>query len=501
VARQQVKFLLLAGLLVVVLYAVADLLPYHVRQAAFLAIPLLLVGAVALAVLRYRLYDIDLVIRRTAVFVGVTGLVFAAYLAVAAAFGSDPSERAALVAAVVVAVIAEPVRVRLQRAITRVLFGSRDEPLAALAVLRDRLRAATTEAELGAAVVEVVPRLLRTRAVALSLLSDGDRHELARTGELGGGAVEFPLVHQSELLGVLTVGLREPDVPFGRADTVLLTELGHQVAAAAHAVRLRADLRAAAERVVRAAAAERERLRRELHDRLGPLLLGTGLAVAALRRGGGDDEPAAGRLAEVADQLREASAEVRRIVDRLQPSALLERGLREAVGDHLARLAQLPGVPAMTLSGGPVDPVPAPLREAAYFLVLEAVTNVLRHAEASAVLVAIERCGRSLAVTVTDDGSGLTEPYVAGVGIGSMRRRALELGGSFALGPSPGGGTVVAATFPLEEISWDVPSGSSSPTTIPSSGSACAACSTPSPGSMSSGRPPTETRPSPLPSS
>ncbi|MGY1603292.1 histidine kinase [Geodermatophilus sp. SYSU D00815] len=503
VARQQLKYLLLAGLVSLLLYAVVDLLPPHAAQVALLAVPVLLVGSVALAVLRYRLYDVDLVIRRAAVFTGVTVLVFAAYLGVAAAFGADPSERAALVAAVVVAAVAEPVRLRLQRAITRLLLGRRDEPLAALAVLRERLRAATDEAELGAAVVDVVPRLLRTRSVALTLLTDGDRKELARTGEPGADAVEFSLVHQSELLGALTVGLRDPGVPFGRADLVLLTELGHQVAAAAHAVRLRAELRAAADRVSRAAAAERERLRRELHDRLGPLLLGTGLAVDALRRGA-DGDPAAAGLAEVAGQLRDASAEVRRIVDRLQPVALLERGLVEAVRDHLARLAQLPGGPAVELAASDVDPLPVPVQEAAYFLVLEAVTNVLRHAGASRVVVAVERGSRSLGVTVTDDGAGLTEPYVAGIGIGSMRRRVLELGGVFALGPAPGGGTAVAATFPLEEAPWrnpPVPSASSSPTTTPSSGSACGGSSTPFPASRSSARRPTPARPSPQPAS
>jgi two-component system NarL family sensor kinase len=344
-----------------------------------------------------------------------------------------------------------------------------------------------------------VPRLLRTRSVALSLLSDGQAQELARTGAPGADAVQFPLVHQSELLGTLTVGLREPGVPFGRADTVLLTELGHQVAAAAHAVRLRADLRAAADRVLRAAAAERERLRRELHDRLGPLLVGTGLTVDALRRGTPDDELGRG-LAEVAGQLREASGEVRRIVDELQPATLLELGLTEAVRDHLDRLARLPGVPRCELVGA-AGPLPPEVQEAAYFLLLEAVTNVLRHASAARVTVRVERDAERLDVAVTDDGVGLAEPYVAGVGIGSMRRRALELGGSFAVGPAPGGGTLVSATFPLQEASWATPPGpsaSSSPTTTPSSGSACAASSTPSPASTSSVRPPTVRQPSPL---
>ncbi|WP_448616547.1 sensor histidine kinase [Modestobacter sp. URMC 112] len=501
VARQQLKYLLLAGLLVLLLYTVADLLPYHAEQAAYLAVPLLLVGAVAGAVLRYRLYDVDVVIRRTVVFAGVTGLVFLTYVGVAAALGATASERAALTASVVVAAVAEPARRRIQRATTGLLFGRRDEPLAALGLLRDRMRDATDETQLAAAVTDVVPRLLRTRTVALRLLRDGETREVARVGPAGADTAEFPLVHQSELLGTLLVGLRQPGVPFGRADTVLLDEIAHQVAAAAHAVRLRAELRAAADRAHRAAEAERERLRRELHDRLGPLLVGTGLTVDGLRRSA-PGEDLAGLLEEVAAQLRSASGEVRRIVDRLQPAALLELGLVEAVRDHLDRLAALPGVPSSELVVRGVGPLPAAVQEAAYALVLEAVTNTLRHADATALTVRIQQDGPVLEVAVTDDGRGLARPYVAGVGIGSMRRRAVELGGSCTLAPAPGGGTHVHATFPLE-VPWTTPpprSGSWSPTTTPSSGWACDGSSTPSRESTSWARPRTPRRSSPRPS-
>jgi two-component system, NarL family, sensor kinase len=502
IARQQVKYLLLAALAVLLIYTVADLLPMALRQVAFLLVPLSLLGAVALAVLRYRLYDVDVVIRRTAVFTGLTIVVFLTYLGVGAALGTDPSERAALVAALVVAAVAEPARRRLQRTITRLLFGRRDEPLAAMAALRDRLRDATDEASLGAAVSEVVPRLVRTRRVALEVLVDGEERTVTPGPAPDGEALRLPLVHQSELLGTLVVGLREPGVPFGRADRVLLDELAHQVAAAAHAVRLTAELRTAAEQVVRAAAEERERLRRDLHDRLGPLLVGTGLTVDALRHGH-DGRASDGGLAEVSAQLRSASAEVRRIVDRLQPAALEELGLVEAVRDHLGRLAALPGVPAFVLEAEDGGPLPPAAQEAGYFLLLEAVTNVLRHARARAATVRIGRHDGILQLEVVDDGVGLAEPYVAGVGIGSMRRRALQLGGGVVVGPGPDRGTRVTATIPLEEARWASParSASSSPTTTPSSGSGCDGSSTPSPGSRSSARPPTPREPSPQPAS
>ena len=516
-ARAQLEYLLLAGILVVLLYASGDVLPYHAQQAAFLAVPLLLIAGVVLAVLRHRLYDVEPVLRRTAVFAGLTALVSATYLAVAAAVGESPSERAALAAAVVVAAVAEPARRRLQRGLTRLLYGRRDEPLAALAELRARLERASDAGDVADVVADVVPRLLRSRGLRLELLDDGQPQEVARAGRPGEDGVAFPLVHQGELLGTLTVGPRDPGGRFGPADTALLTELAHQVAGAAHAVRLRAELRTAADRVLRAAEQERSRLRQDLHDRLGPLLVGTGLALDGLRRGAGDAQSAAA-LDEVAIQVRAASAEVRRIVDRLGPVRLVDLGLPAALAEHLDRLARLPGVPRTGLVVRGLTPLPPVVEEAAYFVVLEAVTNAVRHAGARRVDVALAVDDGVLQVEVSDDGVGLAEPYVAGVGMGSMLRRALQLGGTFAVGPAPGGGTRVAAALPVhqqdhgppadparpstpEDPCPTPPSVSSSPTTTPSSGSGCSDSSTPSPGSRSWGRRPTPTPPSPEPAS
>lgn len=491
--RQQHKVLLLAFAVVVLIELVHGWLPYHVAQAAFLCVPLLPVAAIAVAVLRYRLYDVDVAIRRTAVYVGVTGLIFLTYLAAAAAVGTAVSREAALVAAVLVAGVAEPVRRRIQRGVTRMLFGRRDEPLAALAALRDRVRAATDGPALGAAVADAVPALVRSPYVAMDLFDDGVAREVASTGPHRAATVDFPLVHQAELLGTLRVSPRAAGEPYSRADTALLTEISHQIAAAAHTVRLREDLRVAYGRVVRAATLERERLRRDLHDRLGPLLVGTGLAVEGLRRGVRAPDLEAD-LTQIAGQLRSASAEVRRIVDALEPASLLELGLVETLREHLDRLADLPGVTTFHLRAGPVGPLPPAVQEAAYVLLLEAVTNVLRHADAATATVGVERTGTVLSVEVVDDGHGLARPYVAGVGIGSMRRRALELGGTFTLGPAPGSGTRLYATFALQEEPWRE-SGSSSPTTTTSSGSGCASSSTPSTASTSSARRPTPTRP------
>jgi signal transduction histidine kinase len=267
-------------------------------------------------------------------------------------------------------------------------------------------------------------------------------------------------------------------------------------------VRLREELRAAADQTARAAGLERERLRRDLHDRLGPLLVGTGLSVEGLRRSTTADDIVSG-LGEIAGQLRSASGEVRRLVDRLAPAPVLDLGLAEAVREHLLRLDGAVGGIAFDLRADELGDLPPGVPEAAYAVVLEAVNNVVRHAGARRAEVRIERSSRSLDVEVVDDGTGLPRPWTAGVGIASMRRRALELGGTFALAAGDHGGTRLRATFPVEEESWMDPgrSASSSPTTTPSSGSGCADCSRLSQGSTSSARPPTPRQPSPQPAS
>ena len=344
------KFLLLATGAVGGIYLVHDLLPHHVAQAAFFSIPLLFVAAIALAVLRHRLYDVDLVIRRSTVFVLVTALVFGIYVAVAAAIGASAPQPAVLGASVIVAAVAEPARQRIQRAVTRLLFGRRDDPLQALASLRDRMRSAVDGVRLGQAVVDVLPQLVRSPYVTVELLHDGVAREVAQSSTPAAEAVEFPLIHQGELLGTLHVGRRAPGEAYGRADIALLVELSHQIAAAAYEVRLHGDLRTAHDRAVRAAGLERERLRRDLHDRLAPMLIGTGLAVHGLRRQVTDDAATGPELEQIARQLRDASAEVRRIVDGLQPATLMELGLVETIRDHLDRLAGIPDVPTFNLT-------------------------------------------------------------------------------------------------------------------------------------------------------
>ncbi|MET8908986.1 ATP-binding protein [Micromonospora sp. NPDC004551] len=450
--RQQLKFLWYGVALVLTIELVGGLMPRPVAQVGYFLIPVLLVGAIALSVRRYRLYDIDPFIRRTVVLAALTALIFAVYLGVVSVLGTavGPAPGLALIASAVVAATADPVRRRVQRAVTRWLFGQREEPLEALAALRGQLRAVADPAELPGTTATVVARALRAPYVSVRLLADGVGEEVARVGTpLGEPSVEVPLEWRGELVGTLTVGPRVPGEPYARADLALLTELAHGIGSALHAVRLATELRVVQERAVHARADERRRLRHDLHDGLGPLLSGIGLALDGVRRDAGVDARLAADLQVISGQVRSAATAVRRIIDAMQPAAVADLGLVRAVAEHLDRCAALAGAPSFRYvhrSVADADLAPA-VAEAAYLVVLEAVANVLRHARAATCTVSLTG-GGGLGVRVDDDGCGIGERYVAGVGTGSMRRRVRELGGRFELGSRPGGGTRVAAVFP-----------------------------------------------------
>ncbi|MFE9958064.1 sensor histidine kinase [Micromonospora sp. NPDC005299] len=451
--RQQLKFLWYALGMVVTIELVGGLMPRPLAQVGYFLIPVLLVGAIALSVRRYRLYDIDPFIRRTVVLAALTALIFGVYLAVVSALGTavGPAPGLALIASAVVAATADPVRRRVQRAATRWLFGQREEPLEALAALREQLRAVADPSELPATTASVVARALRAPYVSVRLLADGAHEEVARVGVPSGEpSVEVPLEWRGELVGTLIVGPRVPGEAYSRADLALLAELAHGIGSALHAVRLANELRVAQQRAVHARADERRRLRHDLHDGLGPLLSGIGLALDGVRRAATVDDRLAADLRLISGQVRSAATAVRHIIDAMQPAAVADLGLVEALAEHLDRCAALPAAPSIRYvhRGVSSADLPPAVAEAAYLVVLEAVANVLRHAAAGTCTVTLTG-GDRLSVRVDDDGVGIGDRYVAGVGTGSMRRRVRELGGQFELGPRPGGGTRVRAVLPV----------------------------------------------------
>jgi signal transduction histidine kinase len=261
---------------------------------------------------------------------------------------------------------------------------------------------------------------------------------------------DVPLVHQRVEVGVL----RLTGVHRGPSVGAVLDALAHQLAPVVRALELSRELQTSRERLVLSREEERRRLRRELHDGLGPALAGLTLRVDTARNTVGSDPAVDRALMGLRDDVQEAVADVRRIVEDLRPAALDDLGLVGAI-DALARRMGAGPLRVAVETDGLLPPLPAATEVAAYRIAQEAVTNAVRHAGPTAVGVRVRvgtEEGRSLTLVVEDDGCGRgTAPNLpgGGNGLGTMREWAEELGGALAVGLRSGGGTVVRASLPL----------------------------------------------------
>lgn len=450
VERQQLKLLALVAAIAAVVFPLAFLLwsvaPWVVYlQTIVLA---LLPVAAGVAILRYRLWDIDVLINRALVYGALAVLMGVVYAAVIGAFATllnaETGLWPSLAAAGVAVALVQPARAWLQRRVNRVLYGDRDEPYAALSRLGRRLEETPTPEDALGVIVETVAQALRLPAVAIELEHGGTFAPAASVGDPARGAGEtLPLVHRGELVGRLVVHPRAGGEELGQRDLRLLGDLARQAGAAVHAVRLTAELRRSREHTVAAREEERRRLRRDLHDGLGPTLAGIVLKLDGVRSlVSSDPVMAEEQLLELRANAQDAIAEIRRLVYELRPPALDELGLvgslRERAATLGARIEAPDRLPAL----------PAAVEVAAYRIALEGMTNAARHAQASECVVRLS-LGGALEVEVSDDGCGIAPGTRPGIGLVSMRERASELGGTLDVGPAGRQGTRIRARLPL----------------------------------------------------
>jgi signal transduction histidine kinase len=259
-----------------------------------------------------------------------------------------------------------------------------------------------------------------------------------------------PLVHQQQEVGRLVIEGRDRRAVDSR-DIRLLEELARPAGAAVSAAALADALSESRTRLVQAREEERRRLRRDLHDGVGPTLAGValGLDLVAARI---DDDPATARamLAELKGETAAAVDDVRRLVTDLRPPALDELGLVRALRQQTDRLAlRSPGLDIRVDSDPALPQLSAATEVAAYRIAVEAVTNSVRHAGAQICHVQVAADG-ALRLEVVDDGSGIDEGTPPGVGLAAMRERAAEVGGSCTVAPADGRGTRVLAVLPLD---------------------------------------------------
>jgi signal transduction histidine kinase len=451
------------------------------------AIPLLIVAVIlpatiGFAVLKYRLYDIDIVINRTVVYGALAAMIALVYVALVVGIGSIVGRGTganfilSLVATAVVALAFQPARERLQRAANRLVYGKRATPYEVLSDFSDRLADAYATEELlprmarvlgegtGAERAEVWLRVDHDlRRVAVWPDAASDAPPVAVTGQLlpaldAGRAVAVR--HQAQLLGALTTSKRPGDV-LTPIEEKLLTDLANQAGLLLRNIGLTQallekvdELRASRQRLVTAQDEERRRLERNLHDgaqqHLVSLRVNMGLAKRFART---DPDKTTNLLTSLEGALDEALETLRDLARGIYPPLLADKGLAAALTAQ-ARKATLP----VQVDADGIGRYPQEVEAAVYFCCLEALQNVQKYANASKVAVRLGAEHDALRFSVSDDGAGFDPKARAlGAGLQNMADRLDALGGSLTVNAAPGKGTIVSGSIPANSAAIKYP--------------------------------------------
>jgi signal transduction histidine kinase len=468
VARQQLKWFLAAVGVQAALWVVSFAVSAITRLAPYLnpyfdvLIPLsllLLPIAIGVAILRHRLYDIDLVISRGLAYAGLAAFSTLAYLLVVVAVGlavgtgGRPNLALTIVAVAIVGLLVHPVLVRLQRLANRIVYGAQADPYTILAELSRTPSAGDVDRAL-AQIAEAVAMGMSSRQARVRLLLPGGH---ARTATWPPGSAESFGQSFAVAYGGMTVGEIEAD---GSGDQRLTEALTGQAGHALHTLRLSAELddrmaqleaqaeelAASRTRLVQAQETERRRLERDLHDGIQQELVVL-IAKARLARNQVSRDPAlaAETLAELQGSAQHALADLRSLARGIHPAVLSSRGLVEAVDAMAARMplgVRVDADPAVREVRYPPE-----IEGAAYFVVAEGLANVLKHSEATEATVTVSANGSWLHVVVADDGHGFDPGAVHESGLRGLRDRLEALGGHIEV-DSGRSGTRIQASLP-----------------------------------------------------
>jgi len=431
-----------------------------------LTITFVVPAAIAVAIFKYRLFDIDLVIRRAILFGGLATFITLAYVGIVFGLGSLIGAGAglnpilALLATAIVAVAFQPVREGMSRLANRLVYGDRRTPY-------DVLARFAGQAAVAYSTVEVLPRLARLlreatgaeRAEVWLRVGAELRHEAAdpvkvpipvisvrdeRLPRLPDTDHSVPVRDGQTLLGALAITKRRGD-RVTPVETKLLDDLASQTALVLRNLRLVEELRSSRERIVRAQDEERRRVERNLHDGAQQRLVALSLALGRARAAGdGSSSNPDDVLAAADGELRTALGELRELAQGIHPTILVTGGLEPALRS-LADRSPVPVEMDVSLPGRPPEPAEA----AAYYIVSEALTNVAKHAHASSARVSVTAKESWLLIEVSDNGIGGAEPAPGG-GLQGLEDRTAAIGGRISIKSPVGAGTRLLAEIPCD---------------------------------------------------
>lgn len=332
--------------------------------------------------------------------------------------------------------------------INDLVYAQHDNPYLLIANVNHLLQAMTTPQSTLPILAEMIASVLHLPYVAIETThSDQLLHYAFGQASPSTTVIRVPIIYLNKPIGTLRAAARSASQSLSASDVVLLNDVAQQVGIAVRAAQLTADLQGTRERLVIAREEERRRIRNDLHDGLAPTLASLQLqlgAVCKLMRSNPDQ--AETMASELSEDLRTATAEIRQLVYQLRPPMLDELGL---VGAIKAFSFHDSPVSVDVHAPQPLPHISAAVEVAVYRIVREAIHNVGKHADATTCVVCIDLADGCLHLSVTDNGTDAPERFAGGVGVSSMKERAAELGGSFAIHAASAGGTQVVAQFPI----------------------------------------------------
>ncbi|MEJ2487571.1 MAG: sensor histidine kinase, partial [Anaerolineales bacterium] len=365
-----------------------------------------------------------------------------------------------------IALIFNPLRERLQRVVNRLIYGERNDPVSVITKLDKQLEESVSPNDALLLIVETIAQTLKMPYVAIEFGVGELANVIASYGKPSEDTNRFPIIYQTHNIGCLVVAPRSQGESFSDEDILLLENIARQAGTAAQAAKLTADLQRSRQRLVTAREEERRRLRRDLHDGIGPTMAGQTLKLdAAIDLILGDTESgqeqnlgeAVNLLTDLKEQTQHTVKNIRNIVYELRPPSLDDLGLVKAIQVHMDHLLVSRHGLRITIEQSPqVFPrLSAAVELAAYRIVLEALTNVIKHSQAHECKVRIivsEDLSQILKLEIIDDGIGFNQNNQIGIGLPSMRERAEELGGSFSIKNGKTKGTHIVAIIPLDSL-------------------------------------------------
>jgi signal transduction histidine kinase len=461
--RLQLKWFVSAAAVVAVAFCVAIFVDNQTTGLIFTFSLVLLDAAIAVAMLKHRLYDIDVIIGKAVVYTILGAFITVVYVLVVVVVGAfvGATEGLAIIATAIVAVAAQPVRERARRAANRLVFGKRATPYEVLSEFSGSVAGAYAGEEImprmarllaegtGATAAKVWLRVdseIRPTAVWPPDAGLGSARRLVNQElpEFADVDAAVPVRHGGELLGALTVS-KPPKESILPAEEQLIAELAAQAGLVLENFRLIEDLRSSRQRLVAAQDEERRRLERDLHDGAQQQLVALAVKVRLAETLVGRDEEQREALQGIQRDAQEALDNLRDLARGIYPPLLADQGLAAALQSH-ARKTPLP----IAFEIENVDRYPPEVEAAVYFFVLEALQNIAKYADALTVTVRLREWEGELDFSVMDDGRGFdAEATPLGMGLQNMADRLAALGGRLEIKTVPGRGTNVLGRIPI----------------------------------------------------